>query len=93
MIAVQLVEEGPPHLFPVDQSVLDEAVEDMLDAGIGASRPTGQLTPAAGFVEPASTTSTSASTLEDMAVKGFETSIAECLKGRSGGLDVGHLAD
>ena len=47
VIAVQLVEEGAAHLLPVDQTVLDEAVENVLNAGVGAPRPTSQLTPAA----------------------------------------------
>ena len=34
MIAVQLVEEGPAHLFAVDEPVLNEVVED-----IGARTP------------------------------------------------------
>ena len=49
VVAVQLVEKSAANLLAADEPMLDEAVKDVLNAGVGAPCTTGKLTAAAGL--------------------------------------------
>jgi hypothetical protein len=82
MISVEEIEEGTTRFRPFDQAVDNQTIQYMLDASIGTSGQTRQLTSRPGTDEPASTTRTSASTLVEGRRRGRVTSID---------LDIGHM--
>jgi hypothetical protein len=47
VISIEEVEERPARLHPLDQTVGNQAIEDVLDAGVGAPTQPRQLTPGA----------------------------------------------
>ena len=47
MVSIEEVEERPPRLHPLDQTVGNQAIEDVLHAGVGAATQPRQLTPGA----------------------------------------------